>query len=122
VQTCALPILQVYQDDERGKRKAVDHYLYQLLKTRPNPLMTSAHVWGALEAQRNLYGNAVAWMDIDRTGQVRAIWPLDMEAVQIIVDDVGILGTPDQVWYLVTANGELRKLRSDEVLHFRTFT
>lgn len=114
--------LQVYQDDERGKRKAVDHYLYQLLKTRPNPLMTSAHVWGALEAQRNLYGNAVAWMDIDRTGQVRAIWPLDMEAVQIIVDDVGILGTPDQVWYLVTANGELRKLRSDEVLHFRTFT
>lgn len=114
--------LQVHRESEVGKEKATDHYLYPLLKTRPNPLMTSAHVFGALEAQRNLYGNAVAWMDIDRSGKVRAIWPLDMSYVQIVVDDLGILGTPDKVWYVVTANGEERKLPSDTVLHFRTFT
>lgn len=114
--------LQVHRESAVGKEKATDHYLYQLLKTRPNPLMASAHLFGALEAQRNLYGNAVAWMDIDRSGRVRAIWPLDMSYVQIVVDDLGILGTPDKVWYVVTANGEERKLPSDTVLHFRTFT
>jgi len=114
--------LQVHRESEIGKEKATGHYLYNLLKTRPNPLMTSAHVFGALEAQRNLYGNSVAWMDVDRTGRVRAIWPLDMTYVQIVVDDVGVLGTPEKVWYVVNANGEERKLRSDTVLHFRTFT
>lgn len=114
--------LQVHQDDERGKRKAVDHYLYSLLKTRPNPLMTSAHVFGALEAQRNLYGNAVAWMDVGRDGRIRAIWPLDMANVQIVVDDTGLLGTPGRVYYIVTVDGQESKLHPDTVLHFRTFT
>src|SRR5690625_4677397 len=114
--------LQVHRESDIGKEKATGHYLYNLLKTRPNPLMTSSHVFTALEAQRNLYGNAVAWMEFGLDGRVESIWPLDMSYVRIVVDDVGALGTPGRVWYVVTANGEERKLRSDSVLHFRTFT
>lgn len=117
-----LPV-KIYQETESGTRKAVDHYLYQLMKTRPNPLMSSSHMFGALETQRNLYGNAVAWMEPDRAnGRIKAIWPLDMERVTIVVDDVGALGTPEKVWYVVRVDGEESKLRPDEILHFRTFT
>lgn len=114
--------LQVHRESETGKEKATGHYLYPLLKTRPNPLMTSAHVFGALEAQRNLYGNAVAWMDVGHAGRIRAIWPLDMSYVQIVVDDIGVLGTPGRVYYIVTVDGQETKLHPDTVLHFRTFT
>src|SRR5690625_1498904 len=114
--------LQVHRESEIGKEKATGHYLYSLLKTRPNALMSSAHVFGALEAQRNLYGNAVAWMDVERTGRVRAIWPLDMSYVKIVVDDTGVLGTPGRVYYIVTVDGQETKLHPDTVLHFRTFT
>lgn len=115
--------LKIHQESEKGTRKATDHYLYRLLKTRPNPLMTSAHMFGALEAQRNLYGNSVAWMEPDRrNGRVKSIWPLDMEHVTIVVDEKGVLGTPERVWYVVNVDGQEYKLRPDEVLHFRTFT
>lgn len=114
--------LKIHQEDENGTRKATDHYLYRLLKTRPNPIMTSSHMFGALEAQRNLYGNAVAWMEVGRDGRIKSVWPLDMERVQIVIDETGILGTPERIWYVVNVDGEDRKLRPDEVLHFRTFT
>src|SRR5690625_4355456 len=85
-----LPV-KIYQDSDQGKLKSVNHYLYPLLKTRPNPLMTSSHMFGALEAQRDLYGNSVAWLDVNRRGQIEAIWPLDMAHVTIVVDDIGAL-------------------------------
>lgn len=116
-----LPV-KIHQETSTGTRKATDHYLYRLLKTRPNPIMSSSHMFGAWEAQRNLYGNAVGWMEIGRDGRVRHIWPLDMQYITIVVDDVGALGTPERVWYVVRADGQETKLRPDEVLHFRTFT
>ena len=99
--------LKIHQDTDQGKLKSVNHYLYPLLKIRPNPFMTSSHMFGALEAQRDLHGNSVAWLEMDKRGQVKYIWPLDMAHVTIVVDDIGVLGTPGNVWYVVRANGQI---------------
>src|SRR5699024_770145 len=56
-----LPI-KVYKSSN-GRQSASDHYLSSLLKIRPNPLMTSRDFFKAMEVQRNLYGNAYAWLD-----------------------------------------------------------
>lgn len=54
--------LKIYQDSG-GIRKATDHYLYPLLKLRPNPYMTAIDFWKCLETLRNIHGNAYAWID-----------------------------------------------------------
>ncbi len=116
-----LPI-KVYQD-VNGIKKATDHPLYTLIKTRPNPYMTTFNFFNCLEAQRNIQGNSYASIEYGRYGQVKAIWPMDSEKVEIWIDDKGLLNTRNKLWYIVNLpNGEKIKLRSDEILHFKGFT
>jgi HK97 family phage portal protein len=116
-----LPI-KVYQDIN-GIKKATDHPLYSLLKTRPNPYMTSFNFFNCLEAQRNLRGNSYASIEYDRYGNIKAIWPIDSERVEIWVDDKGLFNTKNKLWYVINLpNGDKVKLKSDEILHFKGFT
>lgn len=116
-----LPI-KVYQD-VNGIKKATNHPLYSLIKTRPNPYMTTFNFFNCLEAQRNLHGNSYASIEYDRYGQVKALWPMDSEKVEIWIDDKGLLNTRNKLWYIVNLpNGEKIKLKSDEILHFKGFT
>ncbi|NNG67336.1 phage portal protein [Caldanaerobacter subterraneus] len=118
--------LKIYQDQNR-KRKAVDHYLYPLLKLRPNPYMTAFDFWKCVEAQRNTYGNAFVWLEMPtrgrNAGKISALWPLDANKVQIWVDDKGIFSTQSQIYYVFTDNlGNQYKLLPDEILHFKGFS
>jgi HK97 family phage portal protein len=77
--------LNVYENlEKRGKRKATDHRLYRVLHDSPNPFMTSVTFREALNFHRLLTGNAYAWIEYDRAGNVKAIWPLrpDMTSVE----------------------------------------
>ncbi|WP_353096221.1 phage portal protein [Tissierella praeacuta] len=116
-----LPV-KVYQDTN-GIKKATDHPLYTLIKTRPNPYMTTFNFFSCLEAQRNVYGNSYASIEYDRYGQVKALWPIDGEKVEIWIDDKGLLNTRNKLWYIVNLpDGRKSKLKSDEILHFKGFT
>lgn len=116
-----LPI-KIYKD-VKGVKKATDHYLYNLLKTRPNPYMSSTDFFRCLETQRNIHGNSFAIIEFDKTGQIQALWPLDSEKVEIWVDDRGLLETKNKLWYIVNTNdGKQIKLKPDEILHFKGFT
>lgn len=113
---------RIYQDNN-GIKKATDHYLYSLLKLRPNPYMSAANFWNCLETQRNVHGNSYAWIDADRRGKIIGLYPLKSNNVAIYVDDVGLLNSDNKIWYVVTDNlGKQYKLKSDELLHFRGFT
>lgn len=113
---------KIYQDSN-GMKKATDHYLYSLLKLRPNPYMSAANFWNCLETQRNTHGNSYAWIDTDRKGRIIGLYPLKSEQVTIYVDDVGLLSHDNKIWYVVTDNlGKQYKLKHDELLHFRGFT
>lgn len=111
--------LKIYQDSD-GIRKASNHYLYPLFKLRPNPYMSAKDFWGCLETQRNIYGNAYAWIDYDRTGKILGFYPLDSQKVQIYVDDVGLLNSKNRIWYVYTdKQNNQYKIHPNELWHFK---
>lgn len=118
-ETLAKLPLKIYREQE-GKRKQADHYLYPLLKLRPNPYMSPTDFWKCLETQRHIYGNAYAYLDVAGTGRIKGMYPLDSSRMRVYVDDMGLLSSKNSVWYVYTDNtGKQYKLRSDELLHFK---
>lgn len=118
--------LKIYQESE-GIRKAKDHYLYPLLKLRPNPYMSAIDFWKCIETQRNLYGNAFVWIEYAKkgrnTGKIIGLYPIDSTKVQIYIDEKGILNSNNKVYYVVTDNlGNQYKVMPEEMLHFKGFT
>jgi HK97 family phage portal protein len=115
---------EVYQNQGNGIEKASNHYLYPILHLRPNPYMTAMAFWQALETQRNLYGNSYAWIDratIGRnSGQVKGLYPIPAEHVQIWVDNEGLVSSKDSIWFIYyDRSGVSHKIQSDDMLHFR---
>lgn len=107
--------LKVYKEREEYK----EHELYYLLKYKPNPLMNSINFWKCIEAQRTLKGNAYAYIERNKKGQVTGIYPIDSDNVTKVIDDNNFLSSLSKVWYIVIDNkGINHKLYSDEILHF----
>lgn len=120
-----LPV-KVYKNKD-GRQSVADHYLTPLLKIRPNPWMTARDFFKALEVQRNLYGNAYAWIEFAKVGRnagkVTGIYPLDSSKVQIYIDDIGLLPHRGKLWYVYTDNkGTQYRIDPDEMLHFKGLT
>lgn len=118
---------KIYQEDARGShRQASDHYLYPLLKYRPNPYMSGMDFFKAVETQRAFTGNAYVSIEVEtrgpNRGRVRALWPIDSSKVEVWVDDEGLLDGRSRVWYVVNVGGERRKLQPDEILHLKGMT
>ncbi len=118
--------LKVYQDKE-GRQKAAGHYLGPLLKIRPNPWMSTRDLLKVLEVQRNVHGNAYAWLDFETrgpgAGKVIGIYPLDAAQVEIYIDDVGLLPGRGKLWYVYTDNmGTKYRVDPDEMLHLKGLT
>ena len=107
--------LKVYKEREEYK----EHELYYLLKYKPNPLMNSINFWKCIEAQRTLKGNAYAYIERNKKGQVTGIYPIDSDNVTKVIDDNNFLSSLSKVWYIVIDNKGIKyKLYSDEILHF----
>lgn len=111
--------LKVFKDDENGIQKATNHYLYSLLKLRPNPHMSTMNFFGALEAQKNLRGNSYASIEYDKKGKIIALWPIDAEKVTVYIDDIGLLSTKTKLWYIINDGGKQYKLLPHDILHFK---
>lgn len=112
--------LKIYQEDENGVIKATKHYLYRLLKLRPNPYMSASDFAKCNETQRNIYGNAYVNIETDKKGKIVAFWPIDASKVRIWIDDVGLFNSKNRIWYEVDVGTERRKLMPDEILHFKS--
>ena len=118
-ETLAKLPLKIYREQD-GKRKQADHYLYPLLKLRPNPYMSPTDFWKCLETQRHIYGNSYAYLDVVGTGRITGMYPFESSRMRIYVDDMGLLSSKNSVWYVYTDNtGKQYKLRADELLHFK---
>src|SRR5690606_15720694 len=118
--------LKVYRETEQGIEKRPDHYLYQLLKSRPNPYMTAFDMFKTIEAQRNLYGNAYIVPEFIQSGRdrgkIRWLWPVDAQKVEIWVDDRGVFSQSKRVWYVVRVGGEEVRLTPEEIIHLKAMT
>ncbi|KMY63331.1 phage portal protein [Geobacillus stearothermophilus] len=112
--------LKTYREDENGVNKAVKHYLYKLLKLRPNPYMSASDFAKCNETQRNIYGNAYVNIETDEKGRIVAFWPIDASRVRIWIDDIGLFSSKNHIWYEVDVGTERRKLMPNEILHFKS--
>jgi len=117
-----LPLKLQQQTSNGGVVKAYKHPLYNVLSTRPNPYMTSTHFWSTVEYNRSHHGNAYVW--IRGAGTKTTLWILPSNSVQVWIDDKGIWGSPNSVWYIYThqVNGDVYKISYESILHFKTST
>ena len=113
-----LPLKLLQQTETKGVLKATRHPLYPIVGTRPNPYMTATHFWSTVEFNRNHYGNAYVW--IRGAGSKTTLWVLPSNSVTVWVDNGGIWGVQNAIWYVYTYNGNQYKIPYDSMLHFRT--
>lgn len=116
-----LPFKIMKWTEKGGAEKAVDHPLYKLFDTRPNPYMNLHDFLWATEFQRLHYGNAFWYMQTER-GEINALYLLDSRRMEIVVDSSGILEGPHPVYYIYSdeKQGTLY-FGNDEIAHFKNF-
>lgn len=106
-----LPLL-VYERLERGKRRAIEHPLYPILREQPNPEMTAC-VW--LETQMAhllLWGNAYSEIQRNGRGEVVALWPLLPDRTRLVRR-----GDGEGFYETSVPDGTTVRLRREDVLH-----
>ena len=106
-----LPLHTYRYKPDGGKEKALDHSIYYLLHTEPNPEMTSFVFRETLMSHLLLWGNAYAQIIRDGAGRVLALYPLLPN--QMTVDRTA----SGQLFYEYRTDTGTAILRPEEVLH-----
>jgi HK97 family phage portal protein len=121
--------IKFYQETAKGIETAEGNATYALLKTRPNPQMTPTTFWGAVENNRNHYGNAYVWIQREfarkKYGgdiEIKNLWIMPSADTTVIVDDKGVFGAAGDIyyWYTDKYSGESYMFPSADVMHFKT--
>jgi HK97 family phage portal protein len=81
----------LYRRGDEGRARAVEHPLYDVLHTRPNPVQNLVTFWEAMVTALLLRGNAYAMLTRDDDGRVRALWYLHPDRVSVEVLKTGRL-------------------------------
>lgn len=109
----SLPLFVFERQDPRGRRRASDHPVTELLHGQPNPNMTAFFLREFLMAGVVLQGNAYAAIRRDRAARPREIWPLMPGAVEPKISPVD--GT---LFYKITlTDGSVEVWEQESVLH-----
>jgi len=77
-----LPLI-LYERAGRGKQRATEHPLYQVLRYLPNPEMTAIEFREMLMGHLASWGNAFAEIQYGGGGQVLALWPLRPDKTRV---------------------------------------
>lgn len=75
------------------QRTAGDCKLNRLLQVRPNPYMSAYDFLYKLITRYYLYNNSFALLDRDERGNIRAIYPITANFVEMLTDEAGQLYT-----------------------------
>ncbi|HCS72922.1 MAG TPA: phage portal protein, partial [Clostridiales bacterium] len=110
-ETIASLPLHVYKRTDKGKEKAYNHPLYNLLHDEANPEMTSFVFRETLMSHLLLWGNAYAQIIRDGRGNILALYPLLPDKVTV---DRELNG---EIYYQYRTDTGYVTLRNYEVLH-----
>ena len=111
-----LPLPVYRRLSPRGKERAPEHPLYQVLQEQANPEMTAFELRRWLMQHVLLYGNGYAEIDWSAGGQVRALWPL-LSSQMVVERRNGVL-----TYKYTLSTGKTIDLPSWKVLHLRGMT
>ncbi|MGL4307882.1 phage portal protein [Cetobacterium sp.] len=108
--------------EKKGKERVLDSKIDNLLNIRPNPYMTATTFWGTVELNKLHYGNSYIYIEADKNGFPRYLWLLPSDQMEIWIDNRGILGSLNAVWYVWTdqRNGKKYTFEMDEIIHLKT--
>lgn len=110
--------LPLYERLARGKNRAREHPLYQLLRWQPNDMMTSVQLRETLQGHALTWGNGVAELVTHpRTGVIEEIWPLRPDRLEIKVKRIGAGRLKRWYVYDDNVNGIHAVLPAERVLH-----
>lgn len=106
-----------------GNDEKEDHPLSNMLKLRPNRLMSASTLWKTTEYQRNWYGYSVVAIGRDRRGKPTSLIPLNMDNLTTYIDDVGLLESKQTPMYFeYQQNGNQYQFFYEDVLYFLGMT
>lgn len=113
-----LPLPLYERMQPRGRRRATDHPLYELLHDAPNDMMSSVILRETLQGHALNQGDGVAQLVLHpRTGAIEEIWPLRPDRLEIRITRTG----PGKLqrWYVYRddVNDIHARLPAHEVLH-----
>ncbi|MGL5764983.1 MAG: phage portal protein [Sarcina sp.] len=108
--------------EKKGKERVLDSKIDNLLNIRPNPYMTATTFWGTVELNKLHYGNSYIYIEADKNGFPRYLWLLPSDQMEIWIDNRGILGSLNAVWYVWTDQRNSKKytFEMDEIIHLKT--
>lgn len=106
----------VFRRKGRGKERALEHPLYEILRWQPNPEMTALDFKKVMQAYRELWGNAYAEVERNRRGDVVALWPIPPDVVAKKRDKSG-----DLFYQVRLADNTETTLPESEMFHLRGF-
>lgn len=76
-----LPLF-LYKKMEKGKNKAYNHYLYEIINSQPNDEMLSINLLEMLMVNVLLWGNAYIHKIYNNSGEIIELWPLYSKYVE----------------------------------------
>lgn len=108
--------------EKKGKERVLDSKIDNLLNIRPNPYMTATTFWGTVELNKLHYGNSYIYIEADKNGFPKYLWLLPSDQMEIWIDNRGILGSLNAVWYVWTDQRNCKKytFEMDEIIHLKT--
>lgn len=121
-----LEIRKYKTDGKKGKERILDNELNYLLNTEPNQYYTASSLKQSIELNRNHYGNAYVYIErykLGRNGgELKALWILPSDQVTIWMDDKGIFGQVNAMWYVWqdAKTGKQYSFGMSEILHFKS--
>lgn len=110
---------------ENGNKEIIDKNLDYILNIRPNDYMTASSLWTTTELLRQHYGNSYIYIETNNiTGELKGLWLLNSDEVTVWVDDAGIIGKKNAIWYVWndSKTGIDYTFATEEILHFKTST
>ncbi len=117
-----MPWRIIKETQEKGKERVYNSRVEYLLNKRPNPYYSAATFWGTTELNKNHFGNSFAYIERDQgTAEIKYLWLLPTEEVTMYVDNAGIFGKENGVWYIWqdVRTGKKYRFNQGEILHFK---
>ncbi len=107
-----------------GSTEAEQHYLYDLIKTRPNPFMSGIDFFKCLEANRQHYGESAAFIARDNKNKITGLYPIKI--TKMVIDNIGLLKSTKQnpilVYYTAGASSQEYTCLYSDIIHLKGFT
>lgn len=109
-----IPLILYRRMTPRGKERATEHPLFDILHSLPNPELTPIELFENVLGHLCLWGNAYCEVEYDRAGRRRAVWLLRPDHMTVDVNNRN-----ERVYEYSLPDGDIVTLERQRVWHIR---